>query len=109
MRRFWVAAALVAAGMGPAAALPPLAQNEVIIRQLVEARGADRIRKMCGHKIAPRMIVAFSKARALKAEAIRAGYAEAEIQSFLDDKDAKKAVYARAETWLSSRGVLAVP
>lgn len=110
MRRLRLTAlAVMIATAGPAAALPPIGQNEAIVKQLVEARGADRIRKACEHKVSPRIVTAFSKARALKAEARRMGYSEAEISTFLDSKDERRKIYARAETWLAARGVTKDP
>lgn len=93
----------MAAAAAPAAALPPLGENDYVTERLIAARVADRIRKTCPD-ISARIFYAFSQARALKSWAEDQGYSEEEIDSFLDNRKEKKKIYARAETYLAENG-----
>lgn len=98
------AAALALAVLaGPAAALPPLAQEKYINDRLIAARIADRIRRECP-TIDARIIHAWSQARALKTYARSKGYSEQQIKAFLDSKADKQRIYAVAERYLRQNG-----
>lgn len=91
-----LAAALFAT---PAVALPPLSQETHINDQLVSARVADVIRRGCP-TIDGRLVYAFSQARALKRYAEQKGYTSAQIDAFLDSKEDRARIYARADAYL---------
>jgi len=86
-----------------AQALPPLSQNSYVTDRLVAARVADRIRRTCP-TISARLIYAYMQARALKAHALKQGYTEDQIETFLDDKAEKRKIYATAEKYLADNG-----
>lgn len=91
-----LAAALFAT---PAVALPPLSQETHISDQLVSARVADVIRRGCP-TIDGRLVYAFSQARALKRYAEQKGYTLAQIDAFLNSKEDRARIYARADAYL---------
>ena len=96
--------AVLALGLAtPAMALPSLSENAYINDRLIQARVADRIRKECD-SIAARFAYAYSQARALKQYALDQGYADAEIDAFLDSKPDKARVKAAAEAYLTANG-----
>lgn len=90
----------------PAAALEPLSQQKYINDRLIAARVADRIRRECP-SINARMVFAFMQARELKKYARDQGYSEAEIDAFLDSRTDKDRIYAVAEDYMASQGVVA--
>lgn len=87
----------------PVAALEPLPRNRYVNDRLIAARIADRIRRECP-SINARMIYAYSQARALKNHALKQGYSEAQIDSFLKSKEDKARIYATAEKYLADNG-----
>lgn len=99
-------AALMANGAA-ASALEPLGQNTYVTDRLIAARVADRIRKTCPDEIGARTIYAFSQAWDLKGWAVDQGYSSTEIKAFLKDKTEKKAIYDKAEAYLTAKGAVA--
>ena len=88
----------------PAAARPPLAENEPIIRQLFAAAVGDRIRKTCP-TISAKMLLVMTKAAALERYALDQGYTPEEIDAFLNDKAERARMDARVDAYLAERGV----
>lgn len=102
-KRFVLPLALAAAAPLTAQALPPLLSQESIVAPLVEARAADVVRKGCGsYKV--NMVRAWKEARALQAQARQMGYSQAQIDAFIEDRQAKDAVKGRANALLASLG-----
>ena len=87
----------------PALALEPLAQDRYINDRLIAARIADRIRKTCP-TIGARIFYAYGEARKLQSYARNKGYSQDQIDSFLDNKQEKKRIYAVAEDYLARNG-----
>lgn len=105
LKRARNAAAVVALGVLPAAALPPLSQEPHVNDSLVQARVADMLRRGCPDLNA-RMIRAFNEARKLKRYALDQGYSEAEIDAFLDSRDERRRIYAEADRYMVANGVV---
>lgn len=104
MRMTGPAATLVALAMaGPAAGADSLAQETDINARLVEIAIADEIRKNC-ETISPRIFTAWARMRALKAEAERRGYTEAEIEAYVTDKDEKRTIRGRSDAYIRAHG-----
>lgn len=101
-----LAAATLAVGAlsGPALALEPLSQERYINDRLIAARIADRIRRECP-TISGRLIYAYGQARALERYALDKGYSRAQVDSFLDDRQERKRIYAVAEDYMTRNGV----
>jgi Family of unknown function (DUF5333) len=89
----------------PAAALPPLGEQDYVTGRLMAARVADRIRRTCPD-LSARLIYAYGEARALKRWAEGQGYPETEIEAYLDDRAEKKRIYAMAEEYLTENGAV---
>ena len=89
----------------PAAALPPLGEQEYVTGRLMAARVADRIRRTCPD-LSARLIYAYGEARALKRWAEGQGYPDDEIEAYLDDRAEKKRIYAMAEEYLTENGAV---
>ena len=87
----------------PAAALEPLSQEKYVNDRLIAARIADRIRKTCP-TIGARIFYAYGEARKLQSYARNKGYSQDQIDSFLDNKQEKKRIYAVAEDYLARNG-----
>jgi Family of unknown function (DUF5333) len=102
-----ILAALVAltALAAPAAALPPLAEQDYVTGRLMAARVADRIRRTCPD-LSARLIYAYGEARGLKRWAAEQGYSDDEIDAYLDDRVEKKRIYALAEEYLTTNGAV---
>ena len=96
-------AVLGASLVQPAAALEPLSQEKYINDRLIAARIADRIRKTCP-TIGARIFYAYGEARKLQSYARNKGYSQDQIDSFLDNKQEKKRIYAVAEDYLARNG-----
>lgn len=110
MTKFASLAALAALFLGgtalahPAVASPSGLPNEPhATAVLVEARVADRVRRICP-SIDGRMMRAIGEARKLKAWANQQGYADDEIRNFLEDRAQKDRIYAQAEARLARNG-----
>lgn len=101
-----LAATITLTTAAPAAALQPLAQERYINDRLVAARVADRIRRECP-SIDGRVVLAYMKARELKAYARSKGYSEAQIEAFLDSRADKDRIYAIAEQYMAGKGAVA--
>lgn len=95
--------AVLAGGPAPASALPPLSENDYVVEHLLAGRVADRIRTLCPD-ISPRLLNAYLELRALKAWAVDQGYASDDIDAFVRDKVAKRALKASAEEYLAANG-----
>ncbi len=89
----------------PAAALPPLGEQEYVTGRLMAARVADRIRRTCPD-LSARLIYAYGEARGLKRWAAAQGYSDDEIDAYLDDRTEKKRIYALAEEYLATNGAV---
>ena len=89
----------------PAAALPPLGEQEYVTGRLMAARVADRIRRTCPD-LSARLIYAYGEARGLKRWAAAQGYSDDEIEAYLDDRAEKKRIYALAEEYLTANGAV---
>lgn len=100
-----VAAATLSSAM-PAFALEPLAKEKYINDRLIAARIADRVRRECP-TLDARMFFAFQQARALKQYALKKGYSNQQIDTFLKSKEDKKRIYAVAEDYLKRKGAKA--
>lgn len=99
-------AAAVAVFLGVSAlwaAASSLAQETDINDRLFEIAVADEIRKSCD-SISPRIFTAWRRMQALKAEAIRRGYTEAEIEAYVSDKDEKRKMRARSDAYVRRHG-----
>lgn len=96
-------AALVIAVLVPAASAASLSQETDINNALLEIAVADEIRKRCG-SISPRMLVALGRMRALKAEARKRIYSDAEIENYVSDKEEKRNMRARADAYIRANG-----
>ena len=96
-------AAAGTAGAGQAE-LPPINQNDHIVRSLLSAAVGDEIRKNCP-TIGARIFRALSEAKKLERYALDQGYDEDEIEAYLDSKDEQKAMRALRDTYLANNGV----
>ncbi|MBE0452228.1 MAG: DUF5333 domain-containing protein [Roseovarius sp.] len=89
--------------VAPGADASSLSQERDINQRLLEMSVADEIRKRCDN-ISARMIRGLRLMNALKAEAMRRGYSEAEIEAYVKDKDEKRQMRARADAYIRARG-----
>ena len=87
----------------PWAGASSLAQETDINNRLFEIAVADEIRKSCD-SISPRIFTAWRRMQALKAEAIKRGYTEAEIEAYVSDKDEKRKMRARSDAYVRKHG-----
>ncbi len=98
-------AALAVAAMVPAASAASLAQETDINDALFEIAVANEIRKECD-SISPRIFTAIGRMNALKAEARRRGYSDAEIDAYVDNKAEKQKMRARRNEYIRAQGAV---
>ncbi|RXV62146.1 hypothetical protein C6W92_11620 [Roseovarius sp. A46] len=98
-------AALAVAAMVPAASAASLAQETDINDALFEIAVANEIRKECD-SISPRIFTAIGRMNALKAEARRRGYSNAEIDAYVNDKAEKQKMRARRNEYIRAQGAV---
>lgn len=96
-------AALAIAAMVPAASAASLSQETDINDALFEIAVANEIRKECD-SINARIFAALSRMRALKAEARKRGYSEAEIDAYVDNKTEKRKMRVRRNEYIRAQG-----
>ncbi len=104
MMRFTVVLALILAPL----AAPVVARSPGDIAEvrtgLLSLAVADTIRRQCDD-ISPRMLRAFNFLNSIEAAAKSAGFSDAEIDEFVDDKVARAHLEAEARQYLASKGV----
>ncbi|WP_420863077.1 DUF5333 domain-containing protein [Algirhabdus cladophorae] len=88
----------------PLAAATPLNQDTHIKNSLLAAAVGDEIRKNCD-AISARMLVVFSKTKALERYALDQGHSEDDIKAFLKDKTERKRMEALRDAYLKNGGV----
>lgn len=98
-------ATLAVAAMVPAASAASLAQETDINDALFEIAVANEIRKECD-SIGPRIFTAIGRMNALKAEARRRGYSDAEIDAYVNDKAEKQKMRARRNEYIRAQGAV---
>lgn len=89
----------------PAAALPPLSQDDHVTGTLVSAAVGEEIRNKCS-RISARMLRALSKARALERYARNLGYSEAEVKAFLKSKPERARIVELTRNYMLANGVV---
>jgi hypothetical protein len=98
-------AALAVAAMVPAASAASLSQETDINDALFEIAVANEIRKECD-SISPRIFTAIGRMNALKSEARRRGYSDAEIDAYVNDKAEKQKMRARRNEYIRAQGAV---
>ncbi len=98
-------AALAVAAMVPAASAASLSQETDINTALFEIAVANEIRKECD-SISPRIFTAIGRMNALKSEARRRGYSDAEIDAYVNDKAEKQKMRARRNEYIRAQGAV---
>jgi len=98
-----IASVVALAVSGPVMGADGLAQEADINDRLFEIAVADEIRKSCD-SISPRIFTAWRRMQALKAEAQKRGYTDAEIEAYVTDKEEKRAMRARADAYVREHG-----
>ncbi|WP_104018779.1 DUF5333 domain-containing protein [Roseovarius nitratireducens] len=98
-------AALAVAAMVPAASAASLSQETDINTALFEIAVANEIRKECD-SISPRIFTAIGRMNALKAEARRRGYSDADIDAYVNDKAEKQKMRARRNEYIRAQGAV---
>ncbi|MDZ7711011.1 MAG: DUF5333 domain-containing protein [Roseovarius sp.] len=96
-------AALAIAALVPAATAASLSQETDINDALFEIAVANEIRKECD-SINARIFTALSRMRALKAEARKRGYSDAEIDAYVDDRTEKQKMRERRNEYIRAQG-----
>ena len=102
MKRLILILSLLAA---PAHALEPINMEPHINESLIAGRVGDIIRNTCP-TISARMVVVYSKLKALERYARDKGYSEADFQAFRDDKVEKNRMKAQAAEYLRAAGAV---
>jgi len=87
----------------PGFALEPIQQEPHINATLLAARVGDTIRNTCP-TISARMVVVYSKLRALEAYARNKGYADADFEAFQNNPAEKNRMKAQAAAYLAAAG-----
>jgi hypothetical protein len=98
-------AALAVAAIVPAASAASLSQETDINTALFEIAVANEIRKECD-SISPRIFTAIGRMNALKSEARRRGYSDAEIDAYVNDKAEKQKMRARRNEYIRAQGAV---
>jgi len=96
-------AALAVAALVPAASAASLSQEADINGALFEIAVANEIRKRCD-SISPRIFTALSRMRALKDEARKRGYSDAEIDAYVNDEVEQQKMRERRNAYLRAHG-----
>ena len=71
---------------------------------LIAVSAADTIRKRCD-SISPRMMRAYSFIKSLESSARSQGFSRDEVNAFVKDKSAKRALESQANAYLAQNGV----
>lgn len=87
----------------PAGALQPLHENPTVVSGFYSIGLADEVRRNCD-SIQPRLLRAYNYLRALEKFARDAGYTDAQIEEFVDNKAEEKKLRARIRADLAERG-----
>lgn len=87
----------------PLLALAPLHKNPTVVNGFYNIGLADELRKNCD-AIDARMFRAFSYIKSIERFAREAGYSDAEIDEFVDNKQEKEKLRARIRADLAKRG-----
>ncbi|MCV6593414.1 MAG: DUF5333 domain-containing protein [Silicimonas sp.] len=87
----------------PAQALVPLHENPTVLQRFYSVGLADELRKNCDH-IDARLIRAYRYIKSIESYARKAGYSEAQIDQFIDNKKEKERLRARIRADLARRG-----
>lgn len=93
------------AGAAPAAALPPLHENQTVRSGFYAIGLADEVRKNCP-SISPRMISAYTFLKSLEGYARDAGYSKDQIKALTDNKAEKEKLRAAIRADLAKRGAV---
>lgn len=91
------------AGMAPALARTALKDDPTIENGLVMVAVGKMLRDGCDD-ISPRYLKAYAFAKSLESRARELGYSRAEIEDYLESREDKKRVKAKAREWLAARG-----
>ncbi|MBC7165033.1 MAG: DUF5333 domain-containing protein [Roseovarius sp.] len=87
----------------PGAGAASLSQEADINQRLIEMSVADEIRKRCD-SISARIFRGLGVMNEIKAEAMARGYSEAEIEAYVNDKEEKRKIRARADAYIRAHG-----
>ena len=87
----------------PAIALSPLHENPTVVNGFYQIGLADELRRNC-EDLSPRWLRAYNYLKALEEYAVEAGYSEAQIEEFTDNKVEKERLIARIRSDLAARG-----
>ena len=96
----------IIAAAAPVAALTPLHQNPTVVDRFYSIGLADAVRKNCG-TIDARMFRAYRYLKSIESYAREAGYTDAQIDEFVDNKAEKAKLKARIARDLAKRGATA--
>lgn len=88
-----------------AADLPPLGQNERVVREFFAVAVGDEIRQNCP-TISARIFYVLGKARELERYAKSLGYTDAEIRAMRKDPENKARLEAMRDAYLAENGVV---
>ena len=99
-------AMLFIASATPSLALTPLHENATVVSRFYSIGLADAVRKNCD-EIDARMFRAYRYLKSIESYAREAGYSDAEIDEFVDNKAEKNKLKARIARDLANRGATA--
>lgn len=90
-------------GAGPVFALTPLHQEPTVVNNFYSIGLADEVRKNCDD-IDARIFRAYRYIKSIESYARKAGYSDAEIDEFVDNKAEKEKLRTRIRADLAKRG-----